>query len=80
MSNVLSKEMRPQFGIIRPYDFKTGGYVHKHMDNIPLDLLPPNDKDTVYARLMPHEIVIPVKHAPLIKKFLKKENIKLPGL
>ncbi len=35
--------------------------------------------DTVPAVLMPGEIVIPVKHAPKVEKFLKQEGIKLPG-
>ena len=80
MSNVISKETRPKFGIIKPHPFEKGGFVKPSMENIPLSMVPPHDKDTVYARLMPNEIVIPVKHANTVKKFLKKENIKLPGL
>lgn len=51
--------------------------------------VPSNDKkivgtnsfgDNVFAVLEKGEIVIPRKYAPKIRKILKEENIKLPGL
>lgn len=36
--------------------------------------------DIVPSILQPNEIVIPVKHAKKVEKFLKQEKIKLPNL
>lgn len=66
--------------IIKPRSFVDGGKVKANHKNIPAVALKPNDPDRVLARLMPGEIVIPVKHTRKIKEFLKKEKIKLPGL
>jgi hypothetical protein len=38
------------------------------------------NKDTVKALLTPGELVIPVKHSTKVKKFLKSEKIRLPGM
>lgn len=36
--------------------------------------------DLVHTVLEPGEVVIPVEHVNKVTKFLKKENIKLPGM
>lgn len=61
-------------------NFLKGGRVKAAHRNIPAQALRPRDPDQVLARLMPGEIVIPVKHTRKIKAFLRKEKIKLPGL
>lgn len=67
-------------GIIRPNNFVSGGMVKDRHINIPRRLLKKGDNDRVYARLMENEIVIPVKYAKKVSKFLKKEKIKLPNM
>lgn len=66
--------------LIAPRNFTKGGKVAVKHKNIPVHALQPKDPDQVLARLMPGEIVIPVKHASKVKKLLKKAKIKLPGL
>ena len=66
--------------IVKPRSFVAGGKVKASHKNIPAVALKPKDPDRVLARLMPGEIVIPVKHTKKIKAYLKKEKIKLPGL
>lgn len=61
-----------------PYRFADGGVVSPAQQNI--IGLPPNDVDTVLARLQPGEIVIPKKHVPLIKRFLFQNKIYLPNM
>ena len=60
----------------KPRAFIKGGYVEprKNMSFRQLH------KDSIREILMPNEIVIPVKHTKLIKKFLKSKKIKLPNL
>lgn len=65
---------------ILPYPFNNGGMVNENHQNIPDGVLKKNDKDTVFARLMPGELIIPVKHVKLVSKFLKNRNINLPGM
>jgi len=64
--------------MIVPREYRKGGKVGKR--NIPIKALKKGDVDTVYARLQPGEIVIPVKHTPTVRKMLIKAGIKLPGL
>ncbi len=66
--------------IIAPRSFVKGGSVKAKHKNIPVHALKPKDPDQVLARLMPGEIVIPVKHTKKVKAFLKTAKIKLPGL
>jgi hypothetical protein len=66
--------------VIYPHSFVHGGKVQTNQMNIPRFMLKPDDHDTVFARLMPNEIVIPLPHVKKVEKFLRKENIKLPGL
>ena len=65
---------------VKSKSFIQGGKVKASHRNIPVSALKPKDPDQVLARLMPGEIVIPVKHTKKIKAFLRKEKIKLPGL
>lgn len=64
--------------LIVPKEYRKGGKVGKR--NIPAKALKKGDVDTVYARLQPGEIVIPVKHTSAVRKMLVKAGIKLPGL
>ena len=67
----------PVFNPHNPRDlYKQGGYVYSspHMTQKQLQ------NDSVLAVLRPNEIVIPVKHAKTVAKFLKSKNIKLPNL
>lgn len=48
--------------------------------NVPADILPKDDPDHVFARLMPGELVVPVKHVKLVASFLKKKGIMLPNM
>ena len=66
--------------IIQPKIFLAGGKVKASDKNIPAHVLKKGDQDRVLARLMPGEIVIPVKHASKVKKMLKAAKIKLPGM
>ncbi len=66
--------------VVKPHPFTKGGKVKPSHKNIPVHALKPKDPDQVLARLMPGEIVIPVKHASKVKKMLKDAKIKLPGL
>jgi len=66
--------------VVKPRPFGKGGKVKPSHKNIPVHALRPKDPDQVLARLMPGEIVIPVKHASKVKKMLKDAKIKLPGL
>lgn len=72
------REPRP----LKPFipQFVNGGVVLTEMINIPKDSLRKGDEDRVYARLQPGELVIPKKHVNDVVRFLKMENIKLPGI
>lgn len=63
-----------------PYGFANGGMVEEEHVNIPDGVLKKNDPDKVLVRLMPGELIIPVKHVAKVGKFLRKSGIKLPGL
>jgi hypothetical protein len=66
---------------IYPHNFYgTGGRVPKAAINIPQKYLKENDPDQVFARVQAGEIIIPVKYADKIRKFLQKEKINLPNL
>lgn len=65
---------------ILPYQFNNGGMVNENHQNIPDGVLKKDDPDKVFARLQAGELIVPVKHVPLVSKFLKKKGIKLPGL
>lgn len=73
--------IRP-FVPIRPFlpQFTNGGFVLHSQINLSPDQLKPGDKDQVLARLQPGEVVIPVKYVNKVIPFLKKSNIKLPGI
>lgn len=60
--------------------FVSGGAVLKRHENLPKRYLKTSKQDTVLARLMPGEIVIPVKHAKRVRKLLKEANITLPNM
>jgi len=62
-----------------PYRFSNGGMVSPSQQNI-IGILPPDDVDTVLARLQPGEVVIPKKHVPKIKRFLMQNKIYLPNM
>jgi hypothetical protein len=64
--------------LMQPYSFKDGGLV-SHSQATLRERLPPDDVDTVPARLQPGELVIPVKHVGTVMSFLKGKNINLPG-
>ena len=66
--------------LIQPKVYVAGGKVKTAHRNIPATALAAGDQDRVLARLMPGEIVIPVKHASKVKKMLKAAKIKLPGM
>ena len=57
-----------------------GGRVMPSDINIPDGVLPDDDPDKVLARLMPGELVIPLKHVKSVVSFLKSKNIKLPRM
>ena len=61
-----------------PLSFVQGGPVHRHDQNLDPRYLRVNKQDTVLARLMPGEIVIPVRHAGVVKRFLRQQHIHLP--
>ena len=65
---------------ILPMGYANGGMVDESHVNIPDGVLPKNDPDKVFARLMPGELVIPKKHVPYVAKMLKKKGIKLNGM
>jgi hypothetical protein len=65
---------------IKSINFINGGFVKKKHSTIPKNMIKVSKKDSVLVRVMPGEIVIPLKHTKKIKQFLKKKNIKLPGL
>lgn len=60
--------------------FVDGGRVAQSHVNIPDGILPPDDPDRVLTRLMPGELVVPVKHVPYVSKMLKKKGIYLSGM
>lgn len=78
MCNILKYRQGGQ--LIAPHNFVGGGKVSAKHKNIPAKALKPKDPDRVLARLMPGEIVIPVKYVSKVKKMLKQAKIKLPGL
>lgn len=65
---------------IKNIDFTNGGLVKRKHATIPKKLLTVSKVDNTLARLQVGEIVIPLKHTKMIKKFLKNKKIKLPGL
>jgi hypothetical protein len=67
-------------GKIKPHNFTKGGKVKTNHKNIPKKLLKKGDPDQVLARLMPNELVIPVRHVKKVEKFLKSNHIKLRGM
>lgn len=69
----------PRTGHLAPA-LQAGGLVAQSHVNIPDGILPPNDPDRVLTRLMPGELVIPVKHVPYVSKMLKKKGIYLSGM
>jgi hypothetical protein len=60
----------------KPRNYVKGGFVQPGQGMTYRQL----HKDSISAILKPNEIVIPVKHTKIIKKFLKSKNIKLPNL
>lgn len=66
--------------VIPPKNFQAGGRVKASHKNVPRALLKPHDPDTVFARLMPGELVIPKKHVKAVVPMLKKAGIKLPNV
>jgi hypothetical protein len=67
--------------LMKPKAMKYGGMVLPEDMNIPMGVLPDeNDPDRVLTRLMPGELVVPIKHTKKVVKFLKKEGIRLPRM
>jgi hypothetical protein len=62
-----------------PYSFAHGGVVSPAQATIPKEMLPHSDVDTVPARLQPGELVIPLKHVPMVKSYLMSKKIYLPN-
>jgi len=58
--------------------FTDGGMVDESHVNIPDGILKKDDPDRVLVRLMPNELVVPVKHVKKVVKFLKSQGIHLP--
>jgi len=65
---------------IAPIGYNNGGMVDESHINIPDVILPKGDPDKVFARLMPGELIIPVKHVPYVSQMLKNKGIKLPNM
>lgn len=65
---------------ILPYGYANGGIVDKSHENIPDGVLKKDDPDKVFARLQAGELIVPVKHVPLVSSFLKKKRIFLPNM
>jgi len=66
--------------LMRPRSFVGGGMVSGQDVNIPMGVLHQDDPDKVLARLMPGELVIPLKHVPAVVKYLKSQGIRLPRM
>ena len=66
--------------LMRPKNYAYGGMVSAQDVNIPMGVLHEDDPDKVLARLMPGELIIPLKHVPAVVKYLKSQNIKLPRM
>ena len=66
--------------LLTPYRFYGGGMVSASQATIPKEMLPHGDVDNVPARLQVGELVIPVKHVPIVKSFLLSKNIYLPNM
>jgi hypothetical protein len=60
----------------RPRNFGNGGFVQQRKNMSYRQI----HHDSIKAILMPNELVIPVKYAPLVTHFLKSKNIKLPNM
>ena len=63
-----------------PYGFANGGMVDESHINIPDGVLKEDDPDKVLVRLMPNELIVPVKHVKKVVTFLKSQGIRLPGM
>lgn len=63
-----------------PMGYANGGMVDESHINIPEEVLKKGDKDRVFARLMPGELIIPKKHVSMISQLLKERGIKLNGM
>ena len=66
--------------LMTPKGYAYGGMVLGKDINIPTGVLPDEDPDKVLARLMPGELIIPLKHVKSVVSFLKSKNIKLPRM
>jgi hypothetical protein len=66
--------------VFKAINFVKGGKVKKKHSSIPKKYIKVSKNDTVLARLMPNELVIPIKFVHKVEQFLKKENIILPGM
>ena len=65
----------PIYNYHHPRNFLNGGYVEPRSNMTRRQ----KTSDSILAMLQPGEIVIPVKHAKNIKKYLIKKNIILPN-
>lgn len=66
--------------LMTPKGYAYGGMVLGKDVNIPMGVLHEDDPDKVLARLAPGELIIPLKHVPVVVKYLKSQNIKLPRM
>jgi hypothetical protein len=64
----------------RPRKMANGGLVPNPLGFPPVQGRMKDYGDVVHTVLEPGEVVIPVEHVNKVTKFLKKENIKLPGM
>lgn len=66
--------------LLKPRAMVNGGMVSARDVNIPIRALAEDDPDRVLVRLMPGELVVPVKHVPIVRSFLKRRKITLPRM
>lgn len=66
--------------LMKPKAMLYGGMVKQSDINIPSRVVARNDPDRVLTRLTPGEMVVPVRHVPIVQEFLKGRKIKLPGM
>lgn len=66
--------------MILPISMFNGEKVKRREINIPKSYLKKGDNDRVLARVMPGELVVPLKYVSLVEQFLKSKKIKLRGM
>jgi hypothetical protein len=64
----------------RPKKMTNGGIVPNPLGYPPVQGRPKDYGDVVFSVLEPGEVVIPVQHSKQVMNYLRKNNIKLPGM